>query len=187
MILVINNNSKYVKTLNNLLRKNKVRFTIKDQRGFIDNIKGISGVILSGGGPNLDRKIDISSIRADISSLFNFNVPFLGICEGHEIIGEVFGGNISKLKKKIESFNKIILLKKNKIFKNIPERVEMYESHSRYIKKLPPEFEIAATSEKNKIEALFHKTKPIYGVQFHPEFSGKFGEQIIKNFLEICE
>jgi len=145
-------------------------------------------VILSGGGPLLDKKIYFKKIRADISCLINYTVPILGICEGHEIIGHACGGELVKLKKKARYTNlKLKILNKTKIFKGLPDTIEVYEHHSRYVKNVPDDLIITASSKKDKIEAFFHKKRPIFGVQFHPEKSGKAGEKIFKNFVELCK
>ena len=188
MILLINNHSNYLKSLENMLKRQKVNFILKNQESLIDDVekRKIKGVILSGGGPELTRKIKLNKIRADIASILNFDVPVLGICEGHQIIGEIFEGEVSDLKKPIYKKIKVKLVKKSPIFKNLPEEIEVQQSHARYVRKAPEEFEIAASSSKTKIESLFHKEKPIFSTQFHPEKSGENGEKIIKNFLEIC-
>jgi GMP synthase (glutamine-hydrolysing) len=152
------------------------------------NDKEIKGVIFSGGGPCLDKKIKISRIRADISALLRFDVPIFGICLGHELIAEIFGGSIRKLRKKsINSKQKIKILKKSKIFRGLPSKIEAYEHHSRFVRDVPNVFELAATSEKDEIEALFHKEKLIFSVQFHPERMGETGEKIFENFFRICK
>ena len=188
MILLIDNHSSYIGKIAEMLDEWKIKFTIKDQKSPLSDINKnkVKGIILSGGGPNIDKKINLSMIRADLVSLLDFNLPVLGICEGHQIISEVFGGEVGKLKKTINKINKVRLLKKEAIFKGLPDIIEIKEDHGRYVKKIPEDFVLAATSKKDKIESLFHKTKPIFTIQFHPEGSGEFGEKIMKNFIDIC-
>lgn len=81
---------------------------------------------------------------------------------------------------------KVKILSKKKIFKGIPDEITVYEHHERYLKNIPDMLEIVASSRKTKVEAIFHKTRPIFGLQFHPEKSGKYGEKIFKNFVDLC-
>ncbi len=188
MILIINNHSGNLNKIGKILEKFNQKYIIQDQSAIFKKSKNIEGVILTGGSLILDKKIMLSKIRADTSAIINYDVPILGICLGQEIIGELCGAEVAKLKTPVkEKEITIKILKKNKIFRNLPGEIRVWENHSRYIRNIPNSFELAATSKKNKAESLFHKTKPIYTVQFHPEESSVFGEQIIKNFLDICK
>ncbi len=189
MILIVNNHSKKVKFIEHILRENGVRYIVKDQRSLFKTVEKhrYKGVILSGGKPDLDEKIYLRSIKANIACLVNYDVPILGICEGHQIICDAAGGEIVKMKKASEYPNlKVRLKKRSKIFRGLPATIEVVEHHGRYAKAVPKELEIVASSKKNKIEAVFHKKRPIFGVQFHPEVSGIWGSKILKNFINIC-
>ena len=115
-----------------ILKENNVDFIVKDQSDEIDFNKNISGVILSGGDPYLDTKILLEQIRGDIASIINLDVPVLGICEGHEIIAEICGGNITKMAKPAKYNNlEVKIIDKSGIFKHLPENIKVYEHHSR--------------------------------------------------------
>ncbi len=189
MILIVDNHSENLGEITRILRKINVKYYSIDQSSPFTrvNVKKTKGVILSGGGPNLDKFINLRSIRANIACLVNMDVPILGICEGHEIIGDACGGIISKLKKpsKYKSLH-INIIKKRGIFKGLPDSIHVYESHGRFVEDIPPELEVTAKSHKDRIEGFSHKNRPIFGVQFHPERSGEYGEKIIKNFIDLC-
>lgn len=188
-ILVIDNHSKSIKDLEKVLQKFRAPYLVFDQKALFNSFHGVrdvSGIILSGGGPSLEKKIDLSSIRGNVASVLNFAVPVLGICEGHQILGEIFGGNVLKKNKKIEDNIKINLKKRTAIFHGLPEEIIAHESHVRYVRDVPFVMDVAASSSEDEVEALFHKNKPIFSVQFHPEKSGEHGEKIIQNFLDIC-
>lgn len=190
MILVINNHTVTLKDLKKVLKKLGATFIIRDQKSSLSGLekKHIKGIILSGGGPNLDKKINVKQIRADLMSLAENKVPILGICEGHQIIGAEFGGAVKTLKSYlINKKEKIKILKRSKIFKGLPKEIYAFEYHGRYVSQIPKEFDLAAESKEIKNEAFFHKTRPIFSVQFHPERSGEHGEKIINNFLTICK
>ncbi|MCK5474310.1 MAG: gamma-glutamyl-gamma-aminobutyrate hydrolase family protein [Candidatus Aenigmarchaeota archaeon] len=189
MILIIDNHSKNVPLIENILKKFNVKYKVFDQKTDFRNIEKntYKGIIFSGGVPYLDEKIYFDAIKADISCMINYDIPILGICVGHEIIGEACGAELLKLKKPSWMPNlKVKILKKSKIFKGLPDEIIAYEHHERYLKNVPAELEIAATSRKDKVEAIFHKTRPIFGLQFHPEKSGVAGEKIFKNFVDLC-
>ena len=189
MILIVNNHSRDLPELKECLSELGADFFLRDQRSMLNNLekKDVTGIILSGGSPFIDHKIYLSRIRADIASLLNYDVPVLGICEGHEIIAEVFGGEVVKMKKPSEYNDLEVTIKERRaIFSGLPRTVKVYEHHSRYVKGVERNFITAATSKKNEIEAIFHRERPIFGVQFHPEMSGETGKKILKNFIDIC-
>lgn len=115
------------------------------------------------------------------------NVPVLGICEGLEIIAVAFGGEVKKLKKpaRFEKLN-VKIKRRSKIFKGLGSKIKVYSHHSKFVSKLPPWFNVAASSKKDVIEAIFHKSKPVFGVAFHPEKSADAGEKVISNFIKMC-
>ena len=186
VILLIDNGSKHLRAITKILGELRVRFVVKKQNGFFNFPKGIRGVILSGGGPSLTGKIKLGSIRLDLAAL-ELGVPVLGICEGLEIIALAFGGEVKLLKKPAHFQNLTVKVKRrNKIFKDLEKEITVYTHHSKYISKVPPWFNIAASSRKDVVEAIFHKTKPVFGVQFHPEKS-ESGKKIIQNFTLLCK
>jgi len=189
MILIVDNHSKNVPLIESILKKQGVDCAIKDQKALLKTLdkQKYKGVILSGGLPLLDEKINFNSIRADIACLMNYDVPIMGICVGHEIIGAACGAELVKLKDHSWIPNlKVKILSKEKIFTGLPDAIHVYEHHSRYLKNVPDELAVAASSRKDRIEAVFHAEKSIFGLQFHPEKSGVHGAKIFRNFLDIC-
>ncbi|MBS3167528.1 gamma-glutamyl-gamma-aminobutyrate hydrolase family protein [Candidatus Woesearchaeota archaeon] len=190
MLLVINHHSPNIPYIEEVLSSLKVKYIIKDRKKMFKDFEHskFKGVILSGGGPLLDRGINFKEVRAGISCLINYDLPILGICLGHELISISCGGEVIKLKKEIRNpTNRVSILKKNHIFKGLPDQIHAYEHHGRYVKNVPSFLEVVATSHKDRIEAVFHKKRPIFGIQFHPERSGEVGKKIFQNFLEICK
>lgn len=190
MILIINNHDPNTQVLKKILKKEGIQCITRDQTSNLQNVdkKKIRGVIFSGGwGPALQDKTDMTKVRASLQVLLNYDVPVLGICEGHEVIGRVYGGDIYKQRKKVKEELEITIKKKGKLFKGIPDKIIAHESHSYQVGKLPPDFITTASSKRTKIEAMEHTKKKIYSVQFHPESSGMAGEKILRNFLDICK
>ena len=113
-------------------------------------------------------------------------IPFLGVCLGHQIIGQVFGSKIVQAKKLMHGKISRIKSKKIGILKNLPKTFEATRYHSLIIDKktLPDSLEITAETEDGLIMGVQHKLYDIHGVQFHPEsIKTKFGMKILKNFV----
>lgn len=146
--------------------------------------KGI--VISPGPGRPEDAGISIEVIRN-----FGEDIPVLGICLGHQAIAAAFGGKVIGAKEIFHGKSSNIQVRGNDIFEGISRKLEVMRYHSLVVDRgtLPKELEIIAeTTEDNVIMAIKHKTKKIYGLQFHPEsvFTPK-GKRMIKNFVEgIC-
>ena len=115
--------------------------------------------------------------------------PILGVCLGHQAIGLAFGGEIIKAHEPIHGKLSLINHSEKGVFKDIDNPYNVVRYHSLIVnpENLPDELEITATlvEDENMIMGLSHKTKPIVGVQFHPEsIDTKFGKKLINNFLK---
>ena len=113
-------------------------------------------------------------------------MPFLGVCLGHQIIGQVFGSKIIQAKKLMHGKISKIKSKKIGILKNLPKTFEATRYHSLIIDKntLSNSLEITAETEDGLIMGVQHKVYNIHGVQFHPEsIKTKLGIKILKNFV----
>ncbi len=120
-----------------------------------------------------------------LKSLYK-EIPFLGVCLGHQIIGQVFGSKIVQARKLMHGKTSKIKSKKIGILKNLPKTFEATRYHSLIIDKktVSKELEITAETEDGIIMAVQHKKFNIHGVQFHPEsIKTKFGMKILKNFI----
>ncbi|MDC0395814.1 aminodeoxychorismate/anthranilate synthase component II [Candidatus Pelagibacter sp.] len=120
-----------------------------------------------------------------IKSLYK-KIPILGVCLGHQIIGQVFGSKIIQAKKLMHGKTSIIKSKKIGILKNIPSYFEATRYHSLIIDKktLSNELEITAETKDGIIMGVKHKEYNIHGVQFHPEsIKTTVGIKILKNFI----
>ena len=113
-------------------------------------------------------------------------IPILGVCLGHQIIGQVFGGKIIRAKNLMHGKMSKIYIKKIGIFKNIKLPFEATRYHSLIIDKktLPNCLVITAETRNKTIMGIMHNQYDIHGVQFHPEsINTKVGMQLIKNFI----
>ena len=115
-------------------------------------------------------------------------IPILGVCLGHQIIGQVFGSKIVQAKKLMHGKTSEIISKKVGILKNLPKSFKATRYHSLIIdkKSLSKHLEITAESKDGLIMAVQHKEYDVHGVQFHPEsIKTKLGIKILKNFIKI--
>jgi len=120
-----------------------------------------------------------------VESLYK-KIPILGVCLGHQIIGQVFGSKIVQAKKLMHGKTSIIESKQIGILKKLPSRFEATRYHSLIIdkKSLSKDLEITAQTEDGIIMGVKHKKYNIHGVQFHPEsIKTIVGIKILKNFI----
>ena len=118
------------------------------------------------------------------------NIPILGICLGHQSIGQAFGGSIIQCDEIIHGKIDTIKHYGHKIFQGVNVNFQATRYHSLIVdkKNLPNELEIIAKTKDEVIMALAHKSKKIFGVQFHPESIGtKVGKIILENFIKIIK
>ncbi len=153
-----------------------IDFTSKD-------LEGISGVIISG-APILITEVDPTKFIEKITWVKNTELPVLGICFGHQLIGLLFGAFASRMREDrdwqiIEAFEDCPL------FNRLPKEVEMMEDHCETIS-IPKDFKLIASSDPCINEVMQHEEKNIFGVQFHPEVSGNHGNILIENFVNLC-
>jgi len=117
------------------------------------------------------------------------SVPIMGVCLGHQTIGEAFGGDV--VRAPIPIHGKLSEIRHNGagLFRGINGPFAATRYHSLVVKRetLPDVIEATATTDDNLIMALQHRTLPVHGVQFHPEsILSEHGHLILKNFLEIA-
>ena len=122
-----------------------------------------------------------------VKSLYK-KIPILGVCLGHQIIGQVFGSKIIQARKLMHGKTSKILSKKIGILKDLPKSFEATRYHSLIIEKksLSKHLEITAESKDGLIMGVQHKKYDVHGVQFHPEsIKTQLGIKILKNFIKI--
>ena len=141
-------------------------------------------IVISPGPGNPDQSGNCLKI---VKSLYK-KIPILGVCLGHQIIGQVFGSKIVQAKKLMHGKTSKIISKKMGILKNLPKSFEATRYHSLIIDKktLSKNLEITAESKDGLVMGVQHKKYNVHGVQFHPEsIKTKLGIKILKNFIRI--
>jgi anthranilate synthase/aminodeoxychorismate synthase-like glutamine amidotransferase len=127
-----------------------------------------------------------SGISLEAVRYFSGRVPLLGVCLGHQCIGEVFGGQVIRAPRPVHGKLSMIHHNQQGLFQGIPEPFEAVRYHSLVIEResFPAQLAITATTEDGLVMGLQHREHPTYGVQFHPEsiFTG-VGKKLLANFL----
>jgi anthranilate synthase/aminodeoxychorismate synthase-like glutamine amidotransferase len=120
-------------------------------------------------------------------------VPILGVCLGHQAIGEAFGGRVVRADRLMHGKTTMVAHTDHELFSDLPDPFEAMRYHSLVVSPtaLPPELEVIAWSADRprgtEIMALRHRLYPIYGVQFHPESVGTaVGKRLLSNFLSLA-
>ena len=142
------------------------------------------GIILSGGPSSV---YEPGAPRCD-PRIFDLGVPILGICYGMQLGAEILGGHVKPAKAREYGRAKLNVTRNDPFLHGLPNETTVWMSHGDQVHELPDEFIPLATTPTCPYAAAKHRTRPFYGVQFHPEVTHTpRGEQIFQNFLyEIC-
>lgn len=117
---------------------------------------------------------------------FSGKIPILGVCLGHQSIGQVFGGRVIRAERLMHGKTSEVFHDGKTIFQGIPSPFTAARYHSLIVEEssLPPVLEVSARTAEGEIMAVRHKEYPVEGVQFHPEsIITQHGKQLLKNFL----
>jgi anthranilate synthase component 2 len=186
-ILLIDNYDSFTYNLFHYLSslKTKVQVYRNDKINTPDIIKkGFDRIVISPGPGNPNQSGNCLKIVREIHN----KIPILGVCLGHQIIGQVFGSKIIQAKKLMHGKTSSIISKKIGILKNLPKNFEATRYHSLIIDKktLSKDLEITAETKEGLIMGIMHKKYNVHGVQFHPEsIKTKLGIKILKNFIRF--
>ena len=190
MILMIDNYDSFVFNVEQYLKEMTYDevITVRNDVITIDDIKKMNpSKIIFSPGPKHPKDSGIClEILNNTDELGN--IPILGICLGHQAIGMNFGGEIKRLENPLHGkTSEITVLSENSVlFKNLPKKFKVMRYHSLYVDDIPENLEVTAKSEDGVAMAVEHKSKNIFGIQFHPEsIFTEYGKNMIRNFLNI--
>jgi anthranilate synthase/aminodeoxychorismate synthase-like glutamine amidotransferase len=146
---------------------------------------GPSGIVLSP-GPCAPAQ---AGVTVDVIRAWGDRIPTLGVCLGHQAIGEAYGGRVVRAARAVHGKTSRITHSGMELFSGLPSPLEVGRYHSLVVERdsLPDVLEIVATAtdDPREIHALRHVTHPVWGVQFHPEsVLTPHGKQLLRNFLD---
>ena len=145
-----------------------------------------SGIVIS---PGPGRPSD-AGISNDLIKTFAGRLPILGVCLGHQCIGEVFGGEVVRATRPMHGKTSPIYHTKTALFAGLPSPFEATRYHSLIVKRasLPTVLRVTAWTAEREIMGLQHQRFPVYGVQFHPEsILTATGKDLLRNFLRLSQ
>ena len=186
MILMIDNYDSFTYNLvqylgelgEELVVKRNDKITVKE----VARLKPSSIVISPGPGRPSD-----AGVSNDLIKTLAGKIPILGVCLGHQCIGEVFGGDVVRANRPMHGKTSKIYHTTTKLFANLPNPFEATRYHSLIVKRstLPESLVVTAWTQEREIMGLQHRRFAVYGVQFHPEsILTIHGKDILQNFLK---
>jgi anthranilate synthase/aminodeoxychorismate synthase-like glutamine amidotransferase len=190
MILLIDNYDSFTYNLVQRLGEMDAHIDLRVYRNdkiTLDEIAAMkpSHIIISP-GPCTPKEAGISN---DVLKRFASTIPTLGVCLGHQCIGDSFGGEVIRNYRVMHGKTSPILHDNQGVFRGLSNPFEATRYHSLVIKRATfhnPEFIINAWTEEDEIMGVRHRTWPLHGVQFHPEsFLTLEGPKLLKNFVEM--
>ena len=149
----------------------------------LEDVEKYDKIILSP-GPGVPED---AGIMPELLKRYGSRKSILGVCLGHQAIGEAFGGDLINLSEVLHGVASKVKVEDDLLFKNVPDTFSIGRYHSWVINEdtLSPDLEVIARTPDNQIMAVRHKKFDIRGVQFHPEsILTENGVQIIKNWME---
>jgi anthranilate synthase/aminodeoxychorismate synthase-like glutamine amidotransferase len=131
---------------------------------------------------------DEAGISNELIRHFGPRIPVLGVCLGHQCIGQVYGGEVVRADRLMHGKTSPILHEGDGVFRGLPIPFEATRYHSLIVRRetLPDELEVVAETSDREIMGLRHRRYPVHGVQFHPEsiMTGE-GKKLLANFLSF--
>jgi len=183
MILIIDNYDSFTYNLfqqvESLGKKTKI---YKNDEITINQIKKLKPekIIISPG----PKRPEDAGISIDVIKEFYKTIPILGVCLGHEAIGQIFGVKVVHAKQIMHGKTSNIYHTRRGIFRKISTPLKAARYHSLILDKVPEDFTLEAWTTEDEIMAIKHQIYPLYGIQFHPEsFMTLQGKTIMHNFL----
>lgn len=136
--------------------------------------------IVVGPGPGAPSEAGVSKLLIQ----HNKTIPLLGVCLGHQALGEVFGAKVKRAKRPMHGMLSSIYHSGVGVFEGLPSPFEATRYHSLIVDELPACLEVTARTHDGEIMGIRHNTLPLEGVQFHPEsILTEKGERLLENFF----
>jgi GMP synthase (glutamine-hydrolysing) len=190
-VLVLDFGGQYCNLIARRVREFKVYSEIvpcditSNEINYLNNKMNVKGIILSGGPWSVYEK---GAPKFD-PTILNLSIPTLGLCYGHQMIAHFSNGKVNPGSKKEYGIAHIIIDNPVGVLEGMNKKERVWMSHGDTVYELPNEYEVLAHSASCPIAAFHHKSKPIYGLQWHPEvIHTKKGMKMLNNFIfKICK
>ena len=144
------------------------------------------GIILSPGPKRpWDAKVCVDTVQH-----FKGQIPILGVCLGHQVLGHCCGAAVEKGDRPMHGKVTEIFNKGTGVFQGLPEKFKVTRYHSLIVREdsIPADYQIDAVAEDGAVMGISHRKLPLYGVQFHPEaVLTEYGHELLENFCNIVE
>ncbi|WP_457553118.1 anthranilate synthase component II [Desulfobacula sp.] len=185
VVAVIDNYDSFTFNLVHYIRETGVDVVVyRNDKVSIDDLRALNpGSIVISPGPG---RPEDAGISLDVVKHFSGRIPILGVCLGHQVIAQSFGGTIIQANQIMHGKTSMITADGEQIYSGIknPFTVMRYHSLAVSRKNFPASLLITSTTEDGEIMGLRHKEHPTQGVQFHPEsFMTNVGKRLVKNFI----
>ncbi|NDJ85705.1 MAG: aminodeoxychorismate/anthranilate synthase component II [Chloroflexi bacterium] len=185
MILVIDNYDSFTYNLVQLMGALGAEMEIvRNDAASVEDIRQMAPErIVISPGPGTP---DDGGVSLDVLRELGSSVPILGVCLGHQCIGQAYGGNVVRAPRLMHGKTSQVFHRNQKLFIGVPSPFEATRYHSLIVEEpLPESLSVTAFTEEGEVMALRHKEHPVVGVQFHPEsILTTYGNRILQNFLE---
>jgi anthranilate synthase component 2/para-aminobenzoate synthetase component 2 len=187
MILLIDNYDSFVWNLARYVGElGEARLVVRNDKITPDEIEALapSHIIVSP-GPCSPREAGISNA---VITRFGARIPILGVCLGHQCIGDAFGGRVERALRPMHGKTSLIRHDGTGLFAGLPDPLRVTRYHSLIVKDkdLPTCLRVTARSEEGEIMGLAHREHPVVGVQFHPEaVLTEHGHDLLRSFLTL--
>jgi para-aminobenzoate synthetase component II len=185
MILIVDNYDSFVFNVARYFEELGERVTVKRNDEISNNDLKAKAIVISP-GPCAPQQAGSS---LEIVSSMSGQLPLLGICLGHQVIGEVFGGAVVKAKRPMHGDSSDITHDGAGVFSGLPQRFSVGRYHSLIVEEVDgTPLAITARSDDGEIMGLRHRDHPTFGVQFHPEsIMTEHGYDMLRNFLKVVQ
>jgi anthranilate synthase component II len=186
MILVIDNYDSFTYNLVQLMGELGAELCVlRNDQTTLAEVRGMnpSHIVISPGPGNPDD----GGISLEIIKELGASTPILGVCLGHQCIGQAYGGVVTRAPRLMHGKTSMIYHKGDALFVGVPSPFEATRYHSLIVQEpLAPGLVVTAFTEQGEVMALRHREHPVMGVQFHPEsILTTHGNKILKNFLDL--
>jgi anthranilate synthase/aminodeoxychorismate synthase-like glutamine amidotransferase len=188
MILVLDNYDSFVYNLSRYLRElGCATEVVRNDRVTVADVERLAPqAIVISPGPCTPARAGIS---VELVRSLSTSIPILGVCLGHQVIGEALGGQVVRARVPVHGTSWLVRHESTPLFAGLsnPFRAGRYHSLCVVEESLPPEVRVTARTDDGVVMAIEHRTRPLFGVQFHPEsVLTESGHRLLANFLAIA-